>query len=117
MTKDSSTLFHRLTTNYVVSFLLWLVAVGLTILDFLYGRLLIMGLFGLTNLNQWILSFIDRASVFILGLLALILVLYLEHYYRTGVEHRRLWSRFARVTVLQVAIILAGLIFAWFTTL
>jgi len=116
MAKDSSSLFHRLTTNYIVSFLLWLVAVGLIVLDFLYSRLLIMGIFGLTPLNQWGLSFIDRASVLILGLIGLIWVLYLEHYYRTGVERKRLWSRFARVTAVQVAIILAGLIFAWFTS-
>jgi hypothetical protein len=116
MTKDSPTLFHRLTTNYVVSLLLWLVGVGLTILDFLYGRLLLMGLFGLTNLNYWMLSFLDRALVLILGLVGLTLVLYLEHYYRTGVERNRLWPRFARVSSIQVAIILAGLLFAWFTS-
>jgi hypothetical protein len=116
MTKDSSTLFQRLTTNYVVSFLLWLVALGLTLLDFLYGRLLIMGLFGLTPLNQWMLSFIDRAGVLILGLIGLSMVLFLEHFYRTGVERNRLWSRFFRVSMLQVAIILAGLLFAWFTS-
>jgi len=116
MTKDSPTLFHRLTTNYVVSFLLWLIAVGLTVLDFLYGRLLIMGLLGLTDLNHWLLSFIDRALVLILGLIALVLVLYLEHYYRTGVSRKQLWPRFVRVSGVQVAIVLAGLLFAWLTS-
>ncbi|MCE7985080.1 MAG: hypothetical protein DYG89_28235 [Caldilinea sp. CFX5] len=116
MIKDAPTLFHRLTTNYIVSFLLWLVAVGLMVLDFLYGRLLIMGLFGLFPLNRWMMSFIDRAGVLILGLIALSLILYLEHYYRQGVERKQLWSRFARITVLQGIIVLAGLIFAWLTT-
>lgn len=116
MTKDPPTLFQRLTTNYVVSFLLWLVTAGLMILDFLYGRLLIMGLVGLIPLNRWLMSFIDRAGVLILGLIALSLILYLEYYYRQGVERKQLWSRFARVTVLQGIIILAGLIFTWLTT-
>ncbi len=113
MKKDSPTLLHRLTTNYVVSFLLWLVAVGLTVLDFLYGRLLIVGLVGLTGLNYWRLSFIDRASVLILGLIGLILVLYLEHHYRTGVKRNQLWTRFALVSTIQVVIIFAGLLFSW----
>ncbi len=99
-----------------MSFLLWLVAVGLTVLDFLYGRLLLMGLLGLTRLNYWLLSFIDRASVLILGLIGLIVVLYLEHYYRTGVERNQLWARFVRVSTFQIVIILVGLLFNWLST-
>ncbi|MEZ4866893.1 MAG: hypothetical protein R3C14_36565 [Caldilineaceae bacterium] len=113
-TKQSPTLLQRLATNYVVSLLLWLVAVGLTALDILYGRLLTMAFFGLFALNHWVMSFIDRAGIFLLGLAGLILVLFLEHYYRTGVQRNRLWPRFLRVSAYQLVIILAGMALSWF---
>lgn len=102
-------------TNYFVSFLLWLVSTVLLILDIVYGRLLLMALFGFLDLNYWVLSFIDRAGVFILGTIALCLALYFEHYFRQGVANRQLWPRFARVGCGELAIILAGVAVSWFT--
>jgi|GEM_PF-3102770 len=113
MTRPSSTRFQQLTTNYVVSFLLWLVATGLTILDFIYARLLLMALVGLLPIAPGLYIFIDRVTLVVLGLVGLILVLYLEHAYRTAVKRNQLWSRFRRITTIQVVIILAGLLYSW----
>lgn len=116
MTRPSPPLWQRLATNYVVSFLLWLVATGLIILDFIYGRLLLMALVGLTPITPGLFIFIDRVSLVVLGLVGLILVLYLEHYYRTGVKRQQLWPRFLRVSLVQIGIILVGLLFSWLPT-
>ncbi|HRW06023.1 MAG TPA: hypothetical protein P5121_13045 [Caldilineaceae bacterium] len=117
MTKRGETTnAQRWINNYVVSFLCWLIAVALTVLDILYGRILVMALFGLFGLNHWVMSFIDRTSIFLLGLAGLILVLFLEHYYRTAVKRNRLWPRFRRVTGYQLAIIVASFLATWFSS-
>ena len=107
---------ERLLTNYVVSFLLWLITASLLILDVIYGRLLLMSLAGLTDWNHWVLSFIDRAGTFIFGLVALSLALYFEHYLRQSVPKRLLWPRFWRIAAVQVAIILTSIAVSWLTT-
>ncbi|MCB0107323.1 MAG: hypothetical protein KDE53_15490 [Caldilineaceae bacterium] len=111
--REEVTAVQSWTNNYVVSTLCWLIAVGLTILDILYGRILVVTLFGLFGLNHWVMSFVDRLAIFLLGLAGLILVLLLEHYYRTGVKRNRLWPRFRRVTGYQLAIIVASLLATW----
>ena len=75
-----------------------------------------MALFGLIEDNYWVLSFLDRAGILILGLIALCCALFLEYYYRQGVAKQQLWQRFFRVAVIQLSIILAGVAFSWFTT-
>ncbi|MCB0064345.1 MAG: hypothetical protein KDE19_19610 [Caldilineaceae bacterium] len=111
---SQQSLRQRLLTNYVVSFLLWLISTALLILDVLYGRLLLMGLFQLGEINYWVLSFIDRTGVLILGLIALCFSLFFEYYYRKGVDNQQLWPRFLRATLFQLVIILAGLGVTWF---
>ncbi|MEZ4708183.1 MAG: hypothetical protein R3A44_13310 [Caldilineaceae bacterium] len=106
---------ERLLTNHLVSFLLWLIATGLLILDVIYGRLLIVALAGLTDWNHWVLSFVDRLGIFLFGLLALGLALYFEHYFRQSVAKRLLWPRFLRIATIEVAIILVSVVVSWLT--
>lgn len=106
--------WQRLLTNHFVSFLLWLISTGLLILNVIYGRVILMAIFGRGGINYWVLSFIDRAGILILGLIALCLSLFLEYYYRQSVAKQLLWPRFLRVAVIQLAIIGAGIAISWF---
>jgi len=110
---SSPSRFQRWTNNYFVSFLCWLIALGLALLDILYGRPIVVAFFGLFGLNHWVMSFIDRAGIFLLGLAGMVLVLFLEHYYRTGAARNILWPRFARVSAIQLLIIVVSLLITW----
>ena len=114
--RPSATRWQRLSTNYVVSFLLWLVSSGLIVLDFIYGRLLLMALVGLLPLSPGLFILIDRVLLVLLGLVGLIMILYLEHRYRTGVKRNQLWARFRQITLIQLVILLAGLLYNWLPT-
>ncbi len=99
----------RFAGGHLVAFFLWIVTVGLALLDVLYGRAVIMAVAELMSLNDWGLSFIDRASVLVLGLAGLSLAIFCDYYYRRGVAQGNLWPRFTRIAAVQVAVILAGL--------
>ncbi len=108
-----SCLDRKLPANYLIALFLWLISTGLTILDVLYGRTLLMAAFGLTDLNDWALSFIDRAGILLLGLIGLSCTLFFEYFYRRGLEHGQMWSRFLKVSGVQLLIIAAGITVSW----
>lgn len=99
---------QKLPSNYFVSFLLWLISLAMAALDFVAARVLIVSLFSLLNPNHWVMSFVDRMGVLLVGLTLMIVVLYLEHYYRQGSERGVLWPRFLRVSAILLAIAAAG---------
>ena len=80
--------------------------------DFFFGRILTVALAELLGLGYWQVSLLDRLSVVLFGLVGATLVIVVEYYYRTGVEKKRLWPRFAKVTAWQVGLILAGMLAA-----
>ncbi len=108
-------LWRRLPTNLPIAYLLWLISLGLAIGDFFFGRILAVSLAEIAGLGYWQVSFIDRLSVVLLGLAGAVLVILIEYWYRTGVEKRRLWPRFAKMTVWQIGLIVAGMLAAPFT--
>jgi len=110
-----SPLWQRLPANLPIAYLLWLVSLGLSIAGFFFGRIFAVSVAELVDLGYWQVSFIDRLSVVLLGLAGSVLVILVEHWYRTGVEKGRLWPRFAKVTAWQLGLILAGMITAPFT--
>lgn len=99
---------HRLPSNYFVSFLLWIITLGMAVLVFLAGRILFVTLFSLLEPTYWVLSFIDRAGVLLIGLVLMILVLWVEYYYRQGSESGQLWTRFFRINAILIAVAVAG---------
>lgn len=106
--------WRRLPANLPIAYLLWLVSLGLAIGNFFFGRILAVALAEIAGLGYWQVSFIDRLSVVLFGLTSAVLVILVEHLYRTGVEKGRLWPRFAKITVWQVGLILAGMLAAPF---
>jgi hypothetical protein len=106
----------KLPQNHLVGYLLWFISMALMGLCLIAGRSSFMAVATAAGSNRWILSFLDRFGILVLGLLSLILVIYFEHYYRTGADQRRLWQRFARVTLLQIAFLAASFGLSWLAT-
>lgn len=112
MSRSSSgkppTLRQRLPTNIWVAYLLWLISLGLFVVDFFFGRILIVALAEMSGMGYWQISFFDRLAVVLVGSCAALLTIFAEYYYRMGVEKGLLWPRFLRVTAWQVGVILAA---------
>jgi hypothetical protein len=77
--------------NYVACYLIWFVYGALSLWTILQYRNALLGL--LPIIGPWVMGAVDKFGILILGLLALIWVLYLENYLRTGVEIGRFWRR------------------------
>ena len=52
---------------------------------------------------------IDRFSILVLGVLSVLLVVTVEHYYRTGVELGQLMRRFVLVTAIEFGVLFVAL--------
>ncbi len=94
--------------RYVLGYLLWGISTALAVLGVLVSRGMLMRLFSITGAGRWVLGAIDRFGVFILGLIGFAFVLYCEYYYREGVRRRVLGRRFARVTAIEVAVLVVA---------
>lgn len=77
--------------NYVACYVFWFAYGALSVWTILQYRDAILGL--LPVIGPWVMGAVDKFGILLLGLLALIWVLYLEHYLRTGVENGRFWRR------------------------
>lgn len=92
----------------VISYLLWLVLSAAIVWLALQVRgLLVAGMMWL-RLNPWAVRAFDRWGIFLLGMVALVAIFWLEGYLRSGVEQGRFWPRAGRfVLVFGVAAALA----------
>lgn len=52
---------------------------------------------------------VDRFGALALGILCVLMVVVVEHYYRTGVEAGRLWRRFALATAVEFGVLFVAL--------
>lgn len=107
--------WQRLPSNIWIGYLLWLISLGLFVADFFFGRILVVALVQLTGLGYWQVSFFDRLSVLIFGLIGAAGVIFVEYYYRKGAEKGLLWPRFIKMTAWQVGLILAAMLIASLT--
>ncbi|MBX3001321.1 MAG: hypothetical protein KF893_22560 [Caldilineaceae bacterium] len=88
---------------YLACYVLWFTYSALSLWTILQYRDAILGL--LPIIGPWVMGAVDKFGFLFLGLLALIWVLYLEHYLRTGVEEHKLWSRALRVAIIQLVVL------------
>lgn len=102
------TFWQRLPANIWIVYLLWLISLALFVADFFFGRILVTSLAQLTGLGYWQVSFFDRLGVLLAGLAGAALTIFVEYYYRTGLEKGLLWPRFTRVTLWQLAVVVAA---------
>jgi hypothetical protein len=88
---------------YLTCYILWFGYGALSLWTILQYRDALLGL--LPIIGPWIMGAVDKFGLLFLGLLALIWVLYMEHYLRTGVEEDKFWPRVLRVTVIQFVVL------------
>ena len=77
--------------NYVACYAIWLAYGALSFWTILEYRDALLSL--LPVIGPWVMGAVDKFGLLLFGLVALIWVLYLEHYLRTGVEVNRFWRR------------------------
>jgi hypothetical protein len=77
--------------NYVACYVIWIAYGALSFWTILEYRDAVLSL--LPVIGPWVMGAVDKFGLLFFGLAALIWVLYLEHYLRTGVELNRFWRR------------------------
>jgi len=82
---------RQLAPLYLACYLFWVVSGALTVLTMLQMRNALLSL--LPVLGPWTMIGVDKFSFVLMGLAALVWVLFVEHYLRTGVERGTLWRR------------------------
>ncbi len=113
----------RKTSEYILAYVLWAVSCASGIflafwavrgaLDALVELFTLGQLMG-TPAQRFQVTFtrnaFDRFGVLTLGMLAVLMVVFLEHYYRVGVERGELWRRFVLVALVQVVVLFVSLV-------
>ncbi|HEY65065.1 MAG TPA: hypothetical protein G4O02_10900 [Caldilineae bacterium] len=100
----------KLTQNYIIGYLLWLLSSALAVLDLIAARATVMRIATVIGLGRWVLGAIDRFGILILGVVGCAFVLFCEYYYREGVAKRRLWYRFGRVSAVEIGVLILAYI-------
>lgn len=87
--------------SYVVYLLAWLIlsAAGLWLM--LQIRDLAVELMIFVELNPWAVRGFDRWIIFLLGLAWFIAMMWMEHYLRTGLDKKRLWSKIGVLAAIE----------------
>lgn len=112
----------RKVSEYVVAWGLWAFTSGLGVLigfwplrdaiNAIAGAMTMGALQG-TSAQQFQAPFvrgaIDRFSILVLGVLSVLLVVVVEHYYRTGVEQGQLLKRLVLVTAIESGVLFVAL--------
>ncbi len=86
--------FWRSAGQTILVYILWLGLAALSLYVMMQAREAITAFFRLVTLNRWIIGAIDRFGLFILGLIALIVILVEENYLREGATEGKLLRRF-----------------------
>jgi hypothetical protein len=107
----------RLSFSYILAYLLWIVSMGLGVLALFFIReaYLLAIVVSASNRSGRLPSELfalalqaraaDQLSIVVLGLFMIILIVYLEHYYRTAVPAGSLWARFSLATAIELGVL------------
>jgi len=96
---------HR-TVEYILCYVIWIVLAGTSIWLLIQGQIYMMGPIRLSSAVPAMVTFINDGSLILIGIVALVVIILLEHYLRVGVEKAKFWPRVARAITLE-AILLA----------
>ena len=107
----------RRASSYILAYLLWIVSTGLGILALYYVReayLLSLAVAAFKRSDRPPAELFDQAmraraadqwSLLVVGILTIVLIVYLEHLYRSGVPSGSLWARFSLVSALEIGVL------------
>jgi len=91
-------------SRYVLAYVLWAISVVMAVVDLLVLRSTAMIVLGMTPWNRYVEHAINQFSFLFMAIAGLGVIVFTEHFYRTGVEKNRLMVRFLRVTLIGLII-------------
>jgi len=92
-------------SRYVIAYLLWAVSVALAIVTLLAWRSSAMIALGVTQWDRYLEHALNQFGFLFLAIFGLVVIVFTEHYYRTGVEQQRLYLRFFWVTFIELVVL------------
>ncbi len=92
--------------QYVLAYLIWAITFVLTLFTLLQWRNSLFVVLGMTPWNRYAENTINQFSFLALAIVGLCVIVFAEHYYRTGVESGMLFARFFRVSFMLMVILL-----------
>ena len=101
-------------SRYALAYLFWVITVAFAFVALVVSRSSIMLTLGATGWNRYAVHALNQFGFLFLAIFGLGVIVFTEHFYRTGVEKRRLAARFLLITTFEVIFLalmhLAGLI-------
>jgi len=93
------------TSRYVLAYLLWAISVAAAITVLLSARSSLIIGFGVTKWDRYVEHAINQFGFLFLAIFGLAIIVFTEHFYRTGVEKGRLFMRFFLVSFWELLIL------------
>lgn len=91
--------------NLMVMYLAWLAGCLIAFYIVYMGWQTALLIYAALEGFRWGYALVSNASAFLLGLGCLVAVIYVEHYYRTGLDKGLLLKRFFKVTLIEVGVL------------
>ena len=101
------------TSRYVLAYLLWAISVAVAVTALLSARTSLIIAFGVTQWDRYVEHAINQFGFLFLAIFGLAIIVFTEHFYRTGVEKGRLFMRFFLVSFWEVLILTLVHLAAW----
>jgi len=89
-------------SRYVLAYLLWAVSVASALAILLISRSAFMVVLGVTQWDRYVEHAINQFGFLFLAIFGLSVIVFTEHFYRTGVEKNRLFARFFLISLLEL---------------
>ncbi|MCL5995840.1 MAG: hypothetical protein M1546_07260 [Chloroflexi bacterium] len=84
---------------------LWLVLSAGVIWLMIQTRLNLLDIVLLFRLGPWLLTTIDRFGILFLGVISMGIIVFLEHYLRTGMQRNQFWTRLVRIMFIEAVLL------------
>ena len=101
------------TSRYVLAYLLWAISVAVAVTALLSARTSLIIAFGVTQWDRYVEHAINQFGFLFLAIFGLAIIVFTEHFYRTGVEKGRLFMRFFLVSFWEVLLLTLLHVAAW----
>ena len=101
------------TSRYVLAYLLWAISVAVAVTALLSARTSLIIAFGVTQWDRYVEHAINQFGFLFLAIFGLAIIVFTEHFYRTGVEKGRLFMRFFLVSFWELLLLTLVHLAAW----
>lgn len=99
--------------RYALAYLFWTITVALAFVALLLWRSSAMIVLGVTQWDRYLEHALNQFGFLILAVVGLAIIVFAEHFYRTGVEKLLLLRRFFLLTGIEVLIISLAHLVQW----